>query len=62
MAFKSSAVKRTGTIRPFASFFGSLGLPTFLTFFCCANVSLLRNYCSTDCFFFGFDGMKEQYG
>ena len=30
MAFKSSVVMRTGTIRPFASPLGSLGRPTFL--------------------------------
>jgi hypothetical protein len=32
MAFKSSALKRTGTMRPLASPFGNLGLPTFLDF------------------------------
>lgn len=42
MALRSFAVKRTGTIRPFASPFGNLGRPT-LAFFCCANSRLLND-------------------
>ena len=38
MAFKSSVVKRTGTMRPLAWPFGSLGRPGFLVF---GNLSLL---------------------
>src|SRR5438270_4448627 len=49
IACKSSLVKRTGTILPLASPFGSLGRPTFLAFFCCSKVpELLHNghfYC-----------------
>lgn len=40
IAFRSSAVKRTGTILPFAAPFGSLGLP-ILDFFCCAKAPYL---------------------
>jgi hypothetical protein len=45
MAFKASAVKRTGTIRPFASPFGSLGRPTLALF---GNAKLLYD-CGSDC-------------
>lgn len=38
IALKVSCVKRTGTILPLASPFGSLGRPTFLAFFCCSTV------------------------
>lgn len=43
-AFRSSAVKRTGTIRPLACPFGSFGRPTFLVFFCWLKASKLLNY------------------
>lgn len=42
IAFRSSAVKRTGTILPLAAPFGSLGLP-ILDFFCCAKPELLND-------------------
>ncbi len=42
IAFRSSPVKRTGTIRPFASPFAILGRPT-LAFFGCANSRLLND-------------------
>jgi hypothetical protein len=48
-AFRSSAVKRTGTILPFASPFGILGRPT-LAFFCCANSRLLNDESSHSVF------------
>src|SRR5439155_23508095 len=46
---KSSRVKRTGTIRPLASPFGSFGRPTFLGFFCRAKVPELLNNRRSDC-------------
>jgi hypothetical protein len=48
IAFRSSPVKRTGTILPFAVPFGSLGRPTFLDFFCCAKVSKLLYDCGSN--------------
>jgi hypothetical protein len=41
IAFISSRGKRTGTILPLASPFGSFGLPTFLDFFCWLKASKL---------------------
>jgi hypothetical protein len=47
----SSALKRTGKIRPFASPFGSFGLPGFLRFFGCSKVSQLLKDCDANgCF------------
>jgi hypothetical protein len=43
IALISSSAKRTGTIFPFAFPFGSLGLPTFLAFFCRSNARLLND-------------------
>jgi hypothetical protein len=42
-AFKFSAVKRTGTMWPFASPFGSLGRPTLLGFRCGIGFRLLND-------------------
>jgi hypothetical protein len=47
IAFKSSPLKRTGTIRPIAVPFGSFGGPTFLDFFCCSKISKLLSDGST---------------
>ena len=47
IGFRSSPVKRTGTILPFASPFGSFGLPTFLAFFGCISLpEFLHDGCS----------------
>src|ERR1039458_6013620 len=46
IAFRSSGAKRTGTILPFASPFGSFGRPTFLDFFCWLKTSKLLNDCN----------------
>jgi len=43
IAFRSSAAKRTGTIRPFASPFGSFGRPALRLLF--IHPSILINYC-----------------
>jgi hypothetical protein len=45
IAFRSSNAKRTGTILPFASPFGSLGRP-ILAFFWAKASRLLNNGCS----------------
>src|SRR5947208_3306403 len=60
IAFRSSKVKRTGTIFPLASPLGSLGRPTFLGFFC---ISELLNDCRSDCCLCRCDGvdMKNRY-
>jgi hypothetical protein len=49
IAFRSSPVKRTGTILPLAVPFGSLGRPTFLDFFCRAKASKLLYDCGSYC-------------
>ena len=49
-AFMSSGVNRTGTMRPFASPFGSLGRPTFLGLFR-FKVSIILNDGGPDCGF-----------
>lgn len=45
MRFKSSALNRTGTMRPFASPLGSFGRPGFLVFFCGSKVPEFLNDC-----------------
>ena len=44
----SSALNRTGTIRPFASPLGNFGLPGFLRFFGCSKVSQLLKDCDSN--------------
>ena len=49
ITFRSSAVKRTGTMRPLAVPLGSFGLPTFLAFFCWLKVLKLLYDRRSDC-------------
>src|SRR5208283_4950299 len=49
IALRVCAVKRTGTMRPFASPFGSLGRPTLLGFFCWLKASKLLHDCRSYC-------------
>jgi len=60
IAFKSSGRKRTGTIRPFASPFGSLGRPTLLAFFGWGKGSELLHNCSAHSVSRRLDGMRMQ--
>ena len=61
-AFRSSAVRRTCTVRPLASPFGSFGRPTLLALLCWLKASKLLYDC---CFYrvlCALDGMRVQYG
>jgi hypothetical protein len=57
--FRSSGAKRTGTILPFASPFGSLGRP-ILAFFC-AKVLCLLHDCGSYRILSRFNGMKMEH-
>ena len=58
IAFRSSAVKRTGTMRPLATPLGILGRPTFLAFFCCAKVPKLLSDRCPHCHYGRRDGVN----
>ena len=61
MAFKFSALKRTGTIRPFACPFGRFGLPTLLGFFIWRKAPKLLYDCCSHRFPCGSDWRNVQY-